>query len=139
MFNKLKISLAIGTLVVAAGLSPVMAQQTPAPATPAPGSVQQPAPSPESNNAAGEAVAAFTPDTVDPANPFGEIDVSTAGTTEEEATTFFNGLTAEQQSEISGRCAVILNPVHQERYAEEMPSTLCRNLVAAGLVDEPAA
>lgn len=104
---------------------PVFAQdQT---ATPAAG--DQPA----SSTAEGAAIAEFTPEVVDPADPFGEIDVTNAGATEEEVTTFFNALTPEQQTEISARCAVIMDPVHQERYSEETATVLCNNLVSFNL------
>lgn len=90
-----------------------------------------------SETAAGDMM--FTPENVDPAQPFGELDVTTAGTTPEESQSFFEGLSPEQQTEVQGRCGVILSPVHQERYAEEAASVLCRNLLEAGLVQESEA
>ena len=92
---------------------------------------------PASETAEGAAVMEFTPETVDPADPFGEIDVTSAGATEAEVTAFFNALTPEQQQELIGRCAVITDPVHQERYAEETATMLCKNLAAFKLA--PAA
>lgn len=94
---------------------------------------------PASQTAEGDAVAAFTADTVDPADPFGEIDVTSAGATLEDVTAFFNALTPEQQQELAERCAVITDPVHQERYAEETATQLCNNLTAFDLMQGPAA
>jgi hypothetical protein len=93
---------------------------------------------PASSTTEGNAMAEFTSDTVDPADPFGEIDVTSAGATQEEVTAFFNALTPEQQQELAARCAVITDPVHQERYSEETATVLCNNLIAFNLAPATA-
>jgi len=122
--------LSLETLAAAGGLAVLLSSPAFSQAAGAAGNATT---SPASVTAGGDAVAEITAESVDPAKPFGELDVTAAGATGDEIKTFFNGLTPEQQTELQQRCGVIMDPVHQERYAEETATTLCRNLDTAGL------
>ncbi len=49
----------------------------------------------------------LTPADVDPAIPFGDIDIAAAGNTRDTVVTFAEGLTEEQKVELTSRCQVI--------------------------------
>ncbi|MDB5505591.1 MAG: hypothetical protein JWR75_229 [Devosia sp.] len=134
MRNNFVLSMAILTGLAMPNLSLAQATTSTDPAAP---TEENAASSDVSATKEGAAVSEFTPEMVDPADPFGEIDVTSAGTTQAESSAFFATLTEGQQVELGMRCAVILNPVHQERYAEETASVLCRNLLAAELIAPP--
>ncbi len=127
--------------LVFGALAPAWAQapQAPAdqPATPAEDQVTpgDAAPGPQ-------AVPGGADDTTDPTDPFAEtgIDLSGAGTSVEQAQSFFDGLEPEQQQEVLTRCGEILAsaPEVQDQDGGGTASVFCANLGEAGLVGQPA-
>lgn len=58
----------------------------------------------------------WTADNVTATRPFGNIDVSGAGTSTDSVRTWSRGRTASELSELRGRCGVINNPAYSARY-----------------------
>src|SRR5215207_8712123 len=59
---------------------------------------------------------------VDPARPFGDIDVTAAGATPEEVLTFLRGLTGAQVLETIQRCQVVAPVMGGGDFAENPPA-----------------
>ena len=92
-------------------------------------------------NAAGDAARAvgdaltpspgpWTADNVTAARPFGNIDVSGAGTSTDSVRTWSQARTASERSELSGRCGIINNPANSARYPANAQQ-FCRSYLTA--------
>lgn len=92
-------------------------------------------------NAAGDAARAvgdaltpspgpWTADNVTAARPFGNIDVSGAGSSTDSVRTWSQARTASERSELNGRCSIISNPANSARYPANAQQ-FCRNYVTA--------
>ena len=72
----------------------------------------------------------WTTDNVAAARPFGNIDVSGAGTSTDSVRTWTQGRSASERSELSGRCSIINNPANSARYPANA-QRFCRDYVTA--------
>jgi hypothetical protein len=71
----------------------------------------------------------FTASDVDPANPFGGVNVRGAETSNASMSTFVYALTGSQRTELTGRCGVIIDPGNSSRY-EQNARDFCRSYMA---------
>ena len=72
----------------------------------------------------------WTADNVTAAQPFGNIDISGAGTSLDSVQTWSQGRSASEKSELSGRCGIINNPANAARYSDSAVQ-FCRNYLTA--------
>jgi hypothetical protein len=72
----------------------------------------------------------WTADNVTAARPFGNMDVSAAGSSTDSVRTWSQGRTASERNELNGRCAVINNPANTARYPANAQQ-FCRNYTVA--------
>jgi hypothetical protein len=79
----------------------------------------------------------FTPESVAPARPFGNIDISRAGTTTAQVRTWAQGRTPMERNELSGRCQVISDPANSSRYPSNAQE-FCRTYSAMQVITPPA-
>ena len=79
----------------------------------------------------------WTPDNVPPARPFGNIDVSRAGTTTAQVRTWAQGRTPMERNELSGRCQVISDPANSQRYPANAQA-FCSTYSAMQVITPPA-
>jgi hypothetical protein len=79
----------------------------------------------------------WTADNVTATRPFGNIDVSGAGTSTDSVRTWTRGRSGSELSELSARCGVINNPTYSARYPANAQQ-FCRNYSTAS-VAPPAA
>ena len=79
----------------------------------------------------------WTADNVSAARPFGTIDVSAAGTTPAQVNTWSQARTAQERSELNGRCSVINNPTYSARYPANAQQ-FCRTFTTAQANPPPA-
>jgi hypothetical protein len=70
----------------------------------------------------------WTAETVSPSQPFGAIDIATAGTTP--TAVWVNNRTFAERAELTGRCNVINNQANANRY-DTNAKTFCRNYMTA--------
>ena len=80
----------------------------------------------------------WTAQNVSEQRPFGNIDVTPAGSSVESVRLWSLGRSVLQRYEISGRCAVITNPQNAARYGES-DRQFCRNYKLAGFARSTAA
>jgi hypothetical protein len=72
--------------------------------------------------AAGPSTLKWNSTNVDPANPFGDIDVTAAGSTAAEVETYLAGLSGDQVIELLGRCSVITPTILANLGGPAMPA-----------------
>jgi len=72
----------------------------------------------------------WTADNVTAARPFGNIDVSRAGTSTASVRTWYQARTPHERNELTGRCGVINNPANSARYPANAQQ-FCRNYLTA--------
>jgi len=72
----------------------------------------------------------WTADNVTAARPFGNIDVSRAGTSADSVRTWSQARSASEKSELTGRCSIISNPANSARYPANAQQ-FCRNYITA--------
>ena len=73
----------------------------------------------------------WTTQNVSEQRPFGELDVTAAGSSVESVRIWSLGRSVLERYEINGRCAVITTPVNAARYSES-DQQFCRNYKLAG-------
>ena len=79
----------------------------------------------------------FTPQNVSSERPFGNIDVSRAGTTTAQVRTWAQTRTPMERNELSGRCDVIVDPANSARYPANAQE-FCRTYIAMSQITPPA-
>ena len=68
--------------------------------------------------------------------PFGNIDISTAGTSNDSVKAWAQGRTTTERIELNGRCRVITNPSNAERYSADARE-FCRSYMTVGSANPP--
>ena len=79
----------------------------------------------------------WTADNVTAARPFGDINISAAGTSTESVRTWVQGRSASERAELSGRCAVITNSSNAARYPANAQQ-FCRSYMMVASANPPA-
>ena len=131
---------AIGMMITSGALALCLAGGALAQGAPA-GAAAGGAPAQGAAGAAGGAAPAMedplTPADVDPARPFGELDIAAAGNTVETVQAWAAQLTDDQKSDITNRCRVI--ETNADNYQEPV-RTFCQNWIRAiEMTGDPAA
>ena len=118
------------------------AQPGSAPAVPGvqsnPGSAPAPNTAPTGNaekqrEAADAFAGPWTPDNVTAERPFGTIDTAAAGATSQSVQAWVQSRSEAEREELSGRCAIIADPMHASRYNAEAKQ-FCTNYMTAANV-----
>lgn len=79
----------------------------------------------------------WTTDNVSAERPFGNIDVSRAGTTTAQVRTWAQTRTPMERNELSGRCDIIADPANSARYPANAQE-FCRTYIAMSQLTPPA-
>jgi hypothetical protein len=78
----------------------------------------------------------WTVENITPAQPFGNVDISRAGTTTAQVRTWAQGRTPMERNELSGRCQVISDPANSSRYPANAQE-FCRTYSAMQVITPP--